>query len=192
MNFLSFTRRLRPVVNERLLGSTQRPKLMMSPSSTSRGITTKLPDYRSISTSLCNSHVGERSRLLDQRKRYEYCLTSQRCFNSEQDYHIAADETLEDIQDTVEEALEDANINDFDVNLASGVLTISMPPHGTWVINKQTPNKQLWWSSPISGPRRYEYEDGDWVYTRDDSHSSTLLDALTEEVQQIYQIELDF
>ena len=24
------------------------------------------------------------------------------------------------------------------------------------MINKQTPNRQLWWSSPLSGPRRYE------------------------------------
>jgi frataxin len=119
-------------------------------------------------------------------------LSLHRNFNSEGDYHIVADETLETIQDSIEEALEEANIHDFDVNLASGVLTISMPPHGTWVINKQTPNKQLWWSSPISGPRRYEYEDGDWVYTRDDSHSSTLLAAITEEVNQVYQIELEF
>jgi frataxin len=50
------------------------------------------------------------------------------------------------------------------------------------VINKQPPNRQVWLSSPISGPKRYDYvvsgegqsqkEDtavGDWVYIRDGS-----------------------
>ncbi len=43
-----------------------------------------------------------------------------------------------------------------DVSLASGVLTIELPGHGTFVINKQVPNKQIWLSSPISGPARLE------------------------------------
>ena len=50
------------------------------------------------------------------------------------------------------------------------------------MINKQPPNKQIWLSSPVSGPKRYDYvvygegqsqkEDtatGDWVYLRDGS-----------------------
>jgi hypothetical protein len=47
----------------------------------------------------------------------------------------------------------------------------------------------------LSGPRRYEYDDeaenGGWVYTRDGSHSKTLLDALQEELKEIYDVELD-
>jgi frataxin len=31
------------------------------------------------------------------------------------------------------------------------------------VINTQTPNRQLWYSSPISGPQRYNYENQKWV-----------------------------
>ena len=34
---------------------------------------------------------------------------------------------------------------------------------GTWVINKQPPNRQVWLSSPISGPRRF-----DWVIVEND------------------------
>ena len=49
---------------------------------------------------------------------------------------------------------------------------------------------QIWWSSPISGPRRYEYEDGEWVFTRDDTHSMTLNQALKEEILQIYDIDI--
>lgn len=63
---------------------------------------------------------------------------------------------------------------------------------GTYVINKQPPNKQIWLSSPRTGPKRYDYvvlgesqhekQDtavGDWVYIRD---GSTLSDLLLEEI----------
>ena len=70
-------------------------------------------------------------------------------------YHNVADETLHSIQDAVEAYLEDhydsgVTAKDKDeedipeVNYASGVLTMYLPPHGTYVINKQTPNQQLW------------------------------------------------
>ena len=36
------------------------------------------------------------------------------------------------------------------------MLTINLGgDYGVYVINKQTPNKQIWLSSPISGPQRY-------------------------------------
>lgn len=36
-------------------------------------------------------------------------------------------------------------------------MTLSIPPHGTYVLNKQPPNQQIWISSPISGPCRFGY-----------------------------------
>lgn len=36
-----------------------------------------------------------------------------------------------------------------DLLLQSGVLTLSLGPHGTYVINKQPPNQQIWLSSPF-------------------------------------------
>jgi frataxin len=33
--------------------------------------------------------------------------------------------------------------------LQSGVLTLNLGTHGTYVINKQPPNKQIWLSSPV-------------------------------------------
>ena len=120
-------------------------------------------------------------------------------FDNESEYHIVADETLEDIQDAVEMAVEDNDIGVDDeqpeVVYASGVLTMAFPPHGTWVLNKQTPNRQIWWSSPISGPRRYEYDpdSSEWIYTRsgENGGDETLSNAITEEFQEIYGIELD-
>lgn len=74
--------------------------------------------------------------------------------------------------------------------IQSGVLTLKFPPAGTYVINKQPPNKQIWLSSPISGPKRYDYavlsegQDakegtgaGGWVYMRDGSTLAELLEA---------------
>lgn len=106
-----------------------------------------------------------------------------RMFQNVGHYHNVADDTLNAIQDAIEDYFEDncdpgvAEKEDDipEVNYASGVLTIYLPPYGTWVINKQTPNEQIWWSSPISGPRRYEYDEKreKWVYSRmvDESES---------------------
>lgn len=136
-----------------------------------------------------------------------------RSFQNVSQYHNVADDTLHTIQDAVEDMIEDSfdnNNSDDDtlpeVNYASGVLTMSFPPHGTWVINKQTPNQQLWWSSPISGPRRYEYvEDRErWVYTRvieegdgkengqvAEHDDDTLGSILTKELKELYGWDLD-
>ena len=146
--------------------------------------TTSTSAILSKSGQLCHFQQSQQ----DQRSMLQ--VNSLRFFMTVADYHLAADETLERIQDAIDEALEEKGIPEFEVTVASGVLTLVLPPHGTWVINKQTPNQQLWWSSPISGPRRYEQEDGEWVFTRDESHSMTLSQALQEEIGQIYGVEL--
>lgn len=152
-------------------------------------------------------------------RRYNAKQQQVRRFQNEAGFHEVADETLETIQDAVEELFEehfDAGDTDDsempEVNVASGVLTLSMPPHGTWVLNKQTPNRQIWWSSPISGPRRYEYDADEevWLYTRyvdareaardegtdldeDDEYgdSRTLGGALAVEIKTLYGLDVD-
>ncbi len=42
----------------------------------------------------------------------------------------------------------------------AGVLTLCFPPSGTYVLNKQPPNRQIWLSSPVSGPKRFDYVEG--------------------------------
>lgn len=131
-----------------------------------------------------------------------------RTFRTVGEYHDVADDALHLIQDEVEALVED-NLNEDgddnipEVNYSDGVLTMNFPPHGTWVINKQTPNQQLWWSSPLSGPRRYEYdqEREKWVYTRvggGDSGGATLKEdgdtlgsILTREIKELYGWEMD-
>jgi len=80
--------------------------------------------------------------------------------------------------------------------------------HGTYVINKQPPNKQIWLSSPIrpvplytkrtnlanlcvhSGPKRYDYDASaeTWFYSRD---GTSLGELLTQEFQTILAGDVD-
>jgi frataxin len=54
--------------------------------------------------------------------------------------------------------------------------------YGTYVINKQPPNKQIWLSSPFSGPKRYDYIDGKWIYGRE---NQTLGELLRQEMATV-------
>ena len=89
---------------------------------------------------------------------------------SELEFEKAADETLESLCERLEELIDDHDdMEGADVNLSSGVLTLELPEeHGTFVINKQTPNQQIWLSSPQSGPARFDFvpEEKKWVYSR--------------------------
>jgi len=71
-------------------------------------------------------------------------------------------------------------------------MTIQFGNIGTYVINKQPPNKQIWVSSPKSGPKRYdfviiggsqqekpEWAYGEWAYLRD---NTTLVDLIYDEL----------
>ncbi|ELR15228.1 iron donor protein CyaY, putative [Acanthamoeba castellanii str. Neff] len=93
----------------------------------------------------------------------------------------AAEETLEDLQDRLEEAGLD---EDLDISYSDGVLTIRLGDKGTYVINKQTPNRQLWFSSPISGPKRFDYvaTEGKWLDTREREPLHQLLYAELEQL----------
>ncbi|SCV05371.1 LANO_0H06018g1_1 [Lachancea nothofagi CBS 11611] len=94
-------------------------------------------------------------------------------------YHTRSDAFLEAIQDQLEE------ISDLypqllpDVELNQGVMTVAVPAFGTYVLNKQPPNKQIWLSSPISGPNRFDLVQERWVSLRD---GQELLELLNREL----------
>merc|ERR1719391_1500895 len=77
----------------------------------------------------------------------------------------------------------------FDIVLSQGVLTIKCGSHGTFVINKQGPNKQIWLSSPFSGPKRYDWdeEESQWAY-----RGQTLTALLTEDFEKVFGPTIDF
>jgi frataxin len=94
-------------------------------------------------------------------------------------FHLAADATLSAIELAVT-SLESVLNDDFDVSNAMGVLTIKLGEKGTFVLNKQGPNQQIWWSSPVSGPRRYNLAPtGAFLNSRD---GRELLAALEQEL----------
>src|SRR3990167_3032210 len=57
------------------------------------------------------------------------------------EYETIANETLESLTDAFEILLERHN-SGTDVTYSNGVLTVELNKYGTYVINKQTPNRQ--------------------------------------------------
>lgn len=76
-----------------------------------------------------------------------------------------------------------------DVFVQAGVLTITMP-QGTYVINKQPPNRQLWLSSPISGPFRYDWDHMRMLWVSAKGDGETLSALLRKEIGIEYDIYL--
>ncbi|CAP23995.1 Protein CBR-FRH-1 [Caenorhabditis briggsae] len=97
---------------------------------------------------------------------------------SQNEYESAADSTLEKLSDYFDQIADSYPVSDqFDVSHAMGVLTVTVSKTvGTYVINKQSPNKQIWLSSPLSGPKRYDLaEEQSWKYSHDGENLDELL-----------------
>ncbi|TID24352.1 iron donor protein CyaY [Venturia nashicola] len=115
---------------------------------------------------------------------------SQKTQITNDEYHVRADQFLESLTSKLEARQEEKG--DIDVEYSAGVLTVDMGEKGTYVLNKQPPNKQIWLSSPITGPKRFDWvllsegQDmkegsgaGDWVYIKD---NTSLTDLIKEEL----------
>lgn len=75
-----------------------------------------------------------------------------------------ADELITKIADQIEYS--DPNGNK-DIDLNGGILVIN-DERGTFIINRQTPAKEVWLSSPISGPYHFFLNnDGKWITKND-------------------------
>ncbi|XP_013398313.1 frataxin, mitochondrial-like [Lingula anatina] len=110
---------------------------------------------------------------------------------TELSYNHIADETLHSLTEFLDELSESGFTHpDYDVGFNNGVLTINMGDRiGTYVINKQTPNKQIWLSSPSSGPKRYDLVNGVWIYKHD---GVSLHELLSKEFSAALETEVDF
>ncbi|CAM4761370.1 unnamed protein product [Rotaria magnacalcarata] len=85
---------------------------------------------------------------------------------SEVEYEHVVNETLESLTEAFETLLEKHKLPS-DVYYSNGVVTVELNQQGTYVINKQTPNRQIWLSSPFSGPKRYDFFNQTWIYKHD-------------------------
>ncbi|CAN6574361.1 unnamed protein product [Malus baccata var. baccata] len=67
----------------------------------------------------------------------------------EDEFHRLADSTIQDLQEKFEEYGDSVQVDDFDIDYGNEVLTLKLGDRGTYVLNKQTPNRQIWLSSPM-------------------------------------------
>ncbi|CCD23375.1 ferroxidase NDAI_0B03410 [Naumovozyma dairenensis CBS 421] len=96
-----------------------------------------------------------------------------------QTYHVEADSFLNNLLEKLE-MVSDEYPNDItEVDLSHGVMTLEVPAIGAYVINKQPPNKQIWFASPISGPDRFDFYKKQWISLR---NGNKLLDVLQKEL----------
>ncbi|EFA75218.1 frataxin [Heterostelium album PN500] len=107
-------------------------------------------------------------------------------------YHTIVDDELELFSDRIEVLIQSFEDKGADVETSDGVLTINLGKNGTYVINKQTPNRQIWWSSPISGPKRFNYDtiSKQWI---DNIDGTPLRNLLQSEIKTLckYDLNLD-
>ncbi|KAM0707138.1 hypothetical protein Q7P35_006469 [Cladosporium inversicolor] len=105
---------------------------------------------------------------------------------TDEEFHTLSDAFLEKVHEKAEQVQEGRE--DVEVDYSAGVLNITFPPNGTYVLNKQPPNKQIWLSSPLSGPKRFDWTiqgegmnykegsgEGEWIYIRDGSSLEEIL-----------------
>lgn len=100
------------------------------------------------------------------------------------EFEKISEATLESLTEYFDELIEEAtHLQDADVAFGDGVLTVKFgDPYGTYVINRQTPNRQIWLSSPTSGPKRYDFINGQWIYKHD---GKSLHELLNNEIPSI-------
>ena len=123
--------------------------------------------------------------------KYHQRFNSTSGFDSETLYHLEADRVMDVVTDLCDE-LVDVTDDDFDFKTASGVLNIDFGPKiGVWVLNKQAPNRELWLSSPISGPYHFQYDrqGTKWVSRKD---GKCLFDVLQSEFSHTVGSEIEF
>ncbi|KAI8321765.1 Frataxin [Martensiomyces pterosporus] len=92
-------------------------------------------------------------------------------------YYRESSEAMEQLTECLEDIGDEVDLPDYDIEYSSGVLTLKLGAKGTYVINKQPPNKQIWLSSPVSGPERYDFDadQGAWFCRHKDESLGTLL-----------------
>ena len=78
---------------------------------------------------------------------------------NESDFHGAVDAVLARIEAGIEAA--DA----LDVDLESGILTVTCPDKSRVIVNRQTPNREIWVAAR-SGGFHFVFRGGRWIDTR--------------------------
>ena len=78
---------------------------------------------------------------------------------TETEFHRAVDEALERIERAAEAS------GGLDADLESGILTLECPDASRIIVNRQTPNREIWVAAR-SGGFHFAWKDGAWRDTR--------------------------
>ena len=78
---------------------------------------------------------------------------------TESEFHRAVDAVLARVEASVE------NEEGLDVDLESGILTVTCPDDTRVIVNRQTPNREIWVAAR-SGGFHFTWRDGEWRDTR--------------------------
>ncbi|PIN04315.1 Mitochondrial matrix protein frataxin, involved in Fe/S protein biosynthesis [Handroanthus impetiginosus] len=102
----------------------------------------------------------------------------------EDEYHRLANSIIHHLLEKLEEYGDSVEIDGYDVDYGNEVLTLKLGSLGTYVINKQTPNRQIWMSSPVSGPSRFDWDHDAqaWIYRRT---KGNLIKVLESELEKL-------
>lgn len=102
----------------------------------------------------------------------------------ENEFHRIANSTIHHLLEKLEEFGDNLEVDGFDVDYGNEVLTLKLGASGTYVLNKQTPNRQIWLSSPVSGPSRFDWDQDAqaWVYRRTKANLVKLLEGELEQL----------
>jgi len=94
-------------------------------------------------------------------------------------FESLAEATLQRLAAQIEAALDDV-----DVELRGGILTLELDDGRQYVINKHTPNRQIWLSSPVSGAAHFVHDGqaGVWRSTRSEAVLHQVLAAELSEL----------
>lgn len=78
---------------------------------------------------------------------------------NESDFHRAVDAVLAQVESAVEA------IDALEVDLESGILTVTCPDGSRVIVNRQTPNREIWVAAR-SGGFHFSQREGAWRDTR--------------------------
>jgi CyaY protein len=90
---------------------------------------------------------------------------------NESDFHREVDAVLARIESAVE------GHDELDSDLEAGILTVECPDRSRVIVNRQTPNREIWVAAR-SGGFHYRHRDGEWRDTRSGEELFTALAAI--------------
>ena len=92
-----------------------------------------------------------------------------------ENFETMAEKTIESLFEAIMRELGDTA----EVDLEGGILNVELEDGRVFIINKHSPNRQIWLSSPLSGAHHFSFDEdaGVWASTRDSGQLLSLLEG---------------